>query len=149
MFGLGAEYTNGWLQGIKETYLLARLSLGGMFASGVRHYTLSLAPRYVSAVNDTYVIQSEIAQSHTMSVLPAIRAELGVRARLSSRLHMALLISLTAVYGNIGWENQGYFAERAGNSAEKNIYQKVISGIADQAYLGFAPAVFLALSTEL
>ncbi|HMY11445.1 MAG TPA: hypothetical protein PKC74_07465 [Turneriella sp.] len=149
MFGLGAEYTNGWLQGLQETHLLARLSVGAMFASGQRHYVLSLAPQYVSAVNDTYVIQSEITQSHTMSVLPAARAELGARARLSSRLHIALLFSVTAVYGNIGWESQGYFAERAGLSADKNIYQKVVSGIADQAYLGLAPAVFLALSTEL
>ena len=149
MFGLGAEYTNGWLQGLQETHLLARLSVGAMFASGQRHYVLSLAPQYVSAVNDTYVIQSEITQSHTMSVLPAARAELGARARLSSRLHIALLFSVTAVYGNIGWESQGYFAERAGLSADKNIYQKVVSGLADQAYLGLAPAVFLALSTEL
>ncbi|GAB4430103.1 MAG: hypothetical protein OHK0011_12700 [Turneriella sp.] len=149
MFGLGAEYTNGWLQGLKETYLLARFSLGVMLASGQRLYTLSLAPQYVGAVSDTYVIQSEITQSHTMSVLPAARAEMGARARLSARLHLAVLVSFTAVYGNIGWESQGYFAERAGAAADRNIYQKVVSGIADQAYLGLAPAVFLALSAEL
>lgn len=149
MFGLGAEYTNGWLQGLKETYLLARFSMGVMFASGQRLYTLSLAPQYVGAVSDTYVIQSEITQSHTMSVLPAARAEIGARARLSARLHLALLVSFTAVYGNIGWESQGYFAERAGAAADRNIYQKVVSGIADQAYLGLSPAIFLALSTEL
>lgn len=149
MFGFGAEYTNGRLQGLKETHLLARFSLGAMFASGVRHYTLSLAPQYVSAVNDTYVNQSEIMQSHTMAVLPAARAEVGVRARLSPRLHIALLVSVTVVYGNIGWESLGYFAERAGAAADKNIYQKVVSEIVDQAYLGLAPAAFLALSAEL
>jgi hypothetical protein len=149
MFGLGAEYTNGWLQGQKETYLLARLSVGAMFASGARLYTLSLSPQYVAAINETYVIQSEITQSHSLSVLPAARAEIGARARLSARLHLALLLSLTAVYGNIGWESQGYFAERAGVNADRNIYQKVVSGTADQVYLGLAPAIFLALSTEL
>jgi len=149
MFGFGAEYTNGWLQGLKETYLLARFSQGAMFASGVRHYTLSLAPQYVSAVNDTYVIQSEITQSHTMAVLPAARAEVGARARLSPRLHLALLVSLTAVYGNIAWQNQGYFAERAGATADKNIYQNIVSSSVEQTYMGIAPAIFLALSTEL
>jgi hypothetical protein len=173
MFGFGAEYTNGWLQGLKDTHLLARFSLGAMFASGVRHYTLSLAPQYVSAVNDTYVIQSEITQSHTMAVLPAARAEVGARARLSPRLHLALLVSLTAVCGNIstrvlpepafaallvfltavcgniGWESQGYFAERAGATADKNIYQNIVSSSVKQTYMGIAPAIFLALSTEL
>ena len=149
MFGFGAEYTNGWLQGLKETYLLARFSQGAMFASGVRQFTLSLAPQYVSAVNDTYVIQSEITQSHTMAVLPAARAEVGARARLSPRLHLALLVSLTAVYGNIAWQNQGYFAERAGATADKNIYQNIVSSSVEQTYMGIAPAIFLALSTEL
>jgi hypothetical protein len=149
MFGLGAEYTNGWLRGLKETHLLARLSMGVMFASGARLYTLSLSPQYVAAVNETYVIQSEITQSYSLSVLPAARAEIGARARLSARLHLALLLSLTAVYGNISWQSLGYFAERAGVGADKNIYQNVVSGTADQVYLGLAPAIFLALSTEL
>jgi hypothetical protein len=150
MFGFGAEYTNGWLKAFRQTHLLARFSLGAMFASGVRHYTLSLAPQYVTAVNDTYVIQSEITQSHTMAVLrPAARAEVGARARLSPRLHLALLVSVTAVYGNIAWQNQGYFAERAGATADKNIYQNIVSSSVEQTYMGIAPAIFLALSTEL
>jgi hypothetical protein len=149
MFGFGAEYTNGWLQGLKDTHLLARFSMGAMFASGVRQHTLSLAPQYVSAVNDTYVIQSEITQSHTMAVLHAARAEVGARARLSPWLHLALLVSLTAVYGNIAWQNQGYFAERAGATADKNIYQNIVSSSVEQTYIGIAPAIFLALSTEL
>jgi len=149
MIGLGASYTNSWLKAFRQTHLLARFSLGAMFTSGVRQYTLSLAPQYVSAVNDTYVIQSEITQSHTMAVLPAARAEVGARARLSPRLHLALLVSLTAVYGNIAWQNQGYFAERAGATAEKNIYQNIVSSSVEQTYMGIAPAIFLALSTEL
>jgi hypothetical protein len=149
MVGLGADYTNDWLRGLKETHLLARLSMGVMFASGARLYTLSLSPQYVAAVNETYVIQSEITQSYSLSVLPAARAEIGARARLSARLHLALLLSLTAVYGNISWESLGYFAERAGVGADKNIYQNVVSATAHQGYRGLAPTIFLAVSTEL
>lgn len=147
--GVGVDYTNAWLTRLGETHLLARLSLGVMVASGQRLYTLSLAPRYIGAVNDTYAIQSEITQSHTMSLLPAARAEFGARARLWGRLHIALLFSLTGIYGNLGWQSVGFFAERAGPASAVSNYQKIVSTTQDQAHLGLAPGIFLALTTEL
>lgn len=147
MLGLGVDYTNAAMGRWRAMHLVARLSLGAMLATGARYYSLSLAPQYVAAVNDTYAIKSEMVESYRMALLPSVRLELGARVRLHGRLHAALLVGASAVYGNLAWESQGYFAERAGDT--KTTYQKIVSGVADQVYWGIAPTIFLALSTEL
>lgn len=151
MVGVGIDYSNTTLQKASDLHLLARASLGFAFMSGQRQYDLALTPQAVNAgaYSDTYVIQSQITQSYGMGFLPAGRAELGVRMRLSGRLHLALLFSATVLYGYLPYDNQGFFADRAGTTAERNIYQKIVSGTANQDYLAVNPAVFLALSSEL
>ena len=82
-----------------------------------------------------------------MAFLAAGRADLGVRFRLSGNLHLIVLGSANFSYGILPYDNYGIFQEQAGQN--KNIYQKVVSGTADQEYLGIAPAIFLALSTAI
>lgn len=147
MLGLEIDYTNATLTRWRAMHLLARFSLGPMLATGQRSYSLALAPQYVAVVNDTYSIKSELVQSYSMALLPAARLELGTRMQLKESLHAVLLWGATAVYGSLSWESQGYFGERSGDG--KTTYQKIVSGIAEQAYWGIAPAIFLALSMEL
>ncbi|WP_041948233.1 hypothetical protein [Turneriella parva] len=146
MVGLGTELGNpqGWR-------FIGSLSLGVALQNGQRDYELNLAPQQISAgaFTDTYTITASATESYAMAFLLAGRAELGVRMRLTAKLHMALVASCAVHYGVINYSGTGIFAERAGAAADKNIYQKVVSTTSDEVYLGLAPGVFLALSHEL
>ncbi|MFO1527390.1 MAG: hypothetical protein U1F16_15580 [Turneriella sp.] len=149
MLGVSLALTNATLQ--KAAGLTFVLGLGGgvLLQSGQRNYDLALNSQYISAgtYSDTYAIGAKITQAYSMAVLPAGRADLGIRFRTSARTHLMLVITGTFVYGILPYDNYGTFFERAGS--EKYTYQKVITGYADQDVLAIRPAVFLALSTEL
>ena len=146
MVGLGFEAGNA--QGVR---FIGSFSLGVALQNGQRDYELALTPQQISAgaYTDTYAISAKANESYAMAFLLAGRAELGVRWRLNSKLHMAVVASCTVHYGLINYAGTGIFAERAGASGEKNIYQKVVSTTSDEVYLGLAPGVFLALSHEI
>lgn len=146
MVGLGFEAGNA--QGVR---FIGSFSLGVALQNGQRDYELALTPQQISAgaYTDTYAISAKANESYAMAFLLAGRAELGVRWRLNARLHMAVVASCTVHYGLINYAGTGIFAERAGASGEKNIYQKVVSTTSDEVYLGLAPGVFLALSHEI
>lgn len=129
--------------------VLVRVAGGVQLQSGQRNYELALNPQYVNAgvYSDTYLIKSSVMQSYSMAFLAAGRADLAFRFRLSGRLHMIVAASATFTYGFLPYDNYGIFQEQAGQN--KNIYQKVVSGTADQEYMGIAPALFLALSTAI
>jgi len=149
MVGVSVALTNATLQ--KAAGLTFVLGLGGgvLLQSGQRSYDLALNSQYISAgtYSDTYAIGAKVTQAYSMGVLPAGRADLGIRFRTSARTHLMLVLTGTFVYGILPYDNYGTFFERAGN--EKYVYQKVITGYADQDVLAIRPAVFLALSTEL
>lgn len=146
MLGLGTELGNaqGWR-------FISSLSLGVALQNGQRDYELAVSPREISAgaFSDTYAISATAKESYAMEFLLAGRAEIGVRMRLSAKLHLALVASCTVHYGLINYAGTGIFAERAGVTGEKNIYQKVVSTTSDEVYLGLLPGVFLALSHEI
>ncbi len=146
MLGIGFEAGNP--QGVR---FVGSFSLGAALQNGQRAYDFSLSPQQISAgaYSDTYVITASANESYTMAFLLAGRAEIGVRWRLNAKLHMAFLVSCAAHYGLLRYSGTGIFAERAGGSAEKNIYQKVVSSTSDEVYLGLVPGVFLALSHEI
>lgn len=146
MVGLGFEV--GDPQGFR---FIGSLSAGVALQNGQRDYALNLAPQQISAgaFTDTYAISATANESYAMAFLAAGRAEVGMRMRLNSRVHLALLASCTVHYGIINYAGTGIFAERAGTAGEKNIYQKVVSSTSDEVYLGLLPGVFLALSHEL
>ncbi len=149
MLGVQLELTNATMQGWRNFSVLVRVAGGVTLQTGQRSYELALNPQYVSAgaYSDTYVIKSSVTQAYSMAFLAAGRADLGVRFRLSGRLHMMVMGSATFSYGILPYDNYGIFQEQAGQN--KNIFQKVVSGTADQEYMGIAPAFFLALSTEI
>lgn len=149
MLGVQIELTNATMQGWRGFSILMRLAGGVTLQTGQRSYELALNPQYVSAAaySDNYVIKSSVTQAYSMAFLGAGRADLGVRFRLSGNLHLIIMGSATFTYGILPYDNYGVFQEQAGQS--KNIYQKVVSGTADQEYLGIAPAFFLALSTAI
>ena len=146
MAGIGFELGNP--QGIR---FIGSLALGVALQNGQRDYELSLAPQQISAgaYTDTYVITASANESYSMAFLLAGRAELGVRMRVGAKLHLAVVASCAVHYGLINYTGAGIFAERAGTSGEKNIYQKVVSSTSDEVYLGLNPGIFLALSHEL
>ncbi len=130
---------------------LFRMAAGVSLQNGQRTYELTLNPQYVSATSnptysDTYVIKSSVTQSYAMAILPAGRAELGVRMRIAQRMHLSLIGSMTVLYGVLPFDTTGTFTEQGG---QKTVYQKVITGISDEDSLRLIPAVFLALSIEL
>lgn len=149
MLGIQLEFTNATMQGWRGFSVLVRLAGGVTLQTGQRSYELALNPQSVTAAaySDTYVIKSSVTQAYSMAILAAGRADLGVRFRLSGNLHLIVLGSATFSYGILPYDNYGIFQEQAGQN--KNIYQKVVSGTADQEYLGIAPAIFLALSTAI
>ncbi len=149
MLGFQLELTNATMQGWRNFSILLRLAGGVTLQSGQRSYELALNPQFVSAgaYSDNYVIKSSVTQAYSMAFLAAGRADLGVRFRLSGSLHMIIMGSATFSYGFLPYDNYGIFQEQAGQN--KNIFQKVVSGTADQEYMGIAPAFFLALSTAI
>ena len=149
MLGVQMELTNATMQGWRNFSVLLRAAGGVTLQTGQRSFELALNPQYVSAgaYSDNYVIKSSVTQAYSMAFLAVGRADLGVRFRLSGSLHMIILGSATFSYGILPYDNYGIFQEQAGQN--KNIYQKVVSGTADQEYMGIAPAFFLALSTAI
>jgi hypothetical protein len=151
MFGVGAEFSSAGMRRTGEMRFLMRVAAGVSLQNGQRSYELALNPQYVSAASnpaysDTYVIKSSVTQSYAMAVLPAGRMELGLRMRLSPRMHFAFMGSMTMLYGILPYDTTGTFTEQAG---PKTIYQKVITGASDEDSLRLIPAIFLALSLEL
>jgi hypothetical protein len=146
MVGVGTELGNA--RGLR---FIGSVSLGVALQNGQRDYELALSPQQISAgaFSDTYSVSATAKESYAMAFLLAGRAELGMRMRLSAKLHLALVASCTVHYGLINYAGTGIFAERAGTTAEKNIYQKVVSTTSDEVYLGLAPGIFLALSHEI
>ena|GEM_PF-2693916 len=149
MLGVQIELTNATMQGWRGFSILMRVAGGVTLQTGQRSFELALNPQYVSAgsYSDNYVIKSSVTQAYSMAFLAVGRADLGVRFKLSGSLHMIILGSATFSYGILPYDNYGIFQEQAGQN--KNIYQKVVSGTADQEYMGIAPAFFLALSTAI
>jgi len=149
MVGLGFEITNSTLQKASGLSFILHLSGGVGLMSAKRSYDLVTTPQAISAgsYSDTYQIKSTMTQSFQMAILGAGRIDLGMRVRLGqSGMHLALVGSATFYYGVLPYDNYGYFSETAGN---RQIYQKITTGTADETYIGLAPAIFLALSREL
>jgi hypothetical protein len=146
MAGIGFELGNP--QGAR---FIGSFSLGVALQNGQRDYDLALTPQQISAgaYSDTYVITASANESYSMAFLLAGRAELGVRMRVGAKVHLAVVASCAAHYGVINYSGTGIFAERAGTTGDKNIYQKVVSSTSDEVYLGLVPGIFLALSHEL
>lgn len=149
MLGVQIELTNATMQGWRNLSVLLRAAGGVTLQTGQQNYELALNPQYVSAgaYSDNYVIKSSVTQAYSMAFLAVGRADLGVRFRLSGRLHLIVMGSAIFSYGFLPYDNYGIFQEQAGQN--KNIYQKVVSGTADQEYMGIAPAFFLALSSAI
>lgn len=151
MLGIGAELASEGMQRMNELRFLVRVGAGVSLQNGQRSYDLQLNPQYISTTSnptysDTYVIKSSITQSYATAVLFAGRVELGLRMRLAGRMHLALIGSMSAFYGVLPYDNVGSFTEQAG---QKQVYQKIITGISDEDSFRLIPAVFLALSVEL
>lgn len=149
MLGVQVELTNATMQGWRNFSVLLRAAGGVTLQTGQQNYELALNPQYVSAgaYSDNYVIKSSVTQAYSMAFLAVGRADIGVRFRLSGRLHLIVMGSAIFSYGFLPYDNYGIFQEQAGQN--KNIYQKVVSGTADQEYMGIAPAFFLALSSAI
>jgi hypothetical protein len=77
-----------------------------------------------------------------MAFLLAGRAELGVRMRLSAKLHLALVASCTVHYGLINYAGTGIFAERAGTGRGEKYIPKSSFNHKRRSLFGTRPGCF-------
>ncbi|HRP68859.1 MAG TPA: hypothetical protein PLY93_04950, partial [Turneriella sp.] len=146
MLGLSFEWWS-----YANVHFLTRAAVGFFLQNGIRTYHFNTDNQNITSVSNptysgSYHLEAHFTETYSYAFLAAGRLELGVRYEVWPKIHVALLVSSTVLYGMLPLDIVGGFTEY-GNG--KKTYEYVVSSIRDEASLVVLPSVFLALSYEL